>query len=113
MRQKPKSACDPPGLESSWLWATLPYLGAVAETESLPHCWNRRVLPIPRQVLNRCKGARLHAINVQMTVQVVDLMLQNARKPTRRLQTFRLALFVEAFDDYAASAFHQCAVATN
>ena len=63
--------------------------------------------PIALVVLQRSEGSALHAIDVKGTVQVIDLMLQNARILTRGMNRSLVAVLVETFDgDFASTRDH-------
>ena len=55
-------------------------------------------LPIPIEVIERGQCARVHVVDINGAVQVVDLMLQNARVPSRGRDHLLLARLVETFN---------------
>jgi hypothetical protein len=69
--------------------------------------WN--IFPIPADVFDSSKRPALHPVDIQAPVQVIDFVLQNARKPTFSVQTARLSVRVQIFDNDAARTLHQCA----
>ena len=54
------------------------------------------------QVIEVRKRARLHTVDIQTTLQVIDLVLQYPREPAGGLEALRPGVFVEVFDGYPA-----------
>lgn len=40
-----------------------------------------KILPVALQVINRCKGPAAHAVELKVSVEVVDFMLEDAGVP--------------------------------
>lgn len=55
-------------------------------------------LPIPIKVIQRGQCARVHAVDINGAVQVVDFMLQNTRVPSRGRDHLLFACLVETFN---------------
>jgi len=56
-----------------------------------------------REVVERSKRRTAHLVNIEITGQMIDFMLQNARVPAGRLDDSRVATLVEAlYPDGAA-----------
>src|SRR5262245_34333400 len=62
--------------------------------------------PEPRVVLQRHEGADLHPIELAHPVQMVDLVLEDARVPTGSRDDDGVRALVEGFDAHALSARH-------
>jgi GNAT superfamily N-acetyltransferase len=65
------------------------------------------IQPVLLVIFHRHERPRIHVVNVNPAVQMVDLMLQNARIPPAGIDGFLLALFVQAFHPYAMGTGHQ------
>src|SRR5216684_512368 len=68
------------------------------------HTFVQPVLPI---VLHRCQGTRIHMVDVDSAVQMVNLMLQNARIPSAGDDDLLLAFFVQTLHTHAMRARNQ------
>ncbi len=49
----------------------------------------------PGQVAGQGEGSGVHAVDVERSVQVIDLVLQDARVPTTGLDLYRAAVVIE------------------
>src|SRR5579872_5426702 len=79
----------------------------LGNAEALLHLSNRQIVPMPVQVLRGGEGAGVHAVKIERAAQVIDLMLQNARIPTLRLDGPRFSVLVQVFDARAGGARHK------
>src|SRR5271165_4266052 len=52
-------------------------------------------------IVERTEGAAQHPVEIKRTVQMVDLMLQDARIPSRGLDDLQRAAMVKTFDAHA------------
>src|SRR5580658_4405078 len=68
---------------------------------------DRHVLPVPAEVVDAHEGSRLHMIDVEAAIQMIDLMLQDAGIPALSLHAPRLAAFIQVFDGHLPRTFHQ------
>jgi beta-lactamase class A len=65
------------------------------------------VSPVSLVIFHRREGSALHVIDVHGALQVIDLMLQDARVPTQRMNHALASVLVEAFDgDFARTRDH-------
>src|SRR5258708_3961957 len=78
--------------------------------QSRPHVRDGFILPVPHIVFGAREGARHHAVDIEGSVQVVDLMLQDARVPATRLNADLLPLMIEAFHPHGTRTWHSCRV---
>ena len=85
-----------------------PISGDLKLIANLGYC---KILPVPSQIFHGGKRTRLHPVDVEPPVQVIDLVLQNTREPAGGFQAPRLGLFVEVFDGDAMRALDQRAEA--
>src|ERR1700733_2279835 len=59
------------------------------------------------QVIDAHEGPRLHSIDIEESMQMIDLMLQDAGMPALGLNSLRLTQLVPIFDDHLPRPFHQ------
>src|ERR1700722_8941415 len=75
-------------------------------TEFLREFLCRFRLPMPDVVVKRAEAAAPHAIDVQGSLQMIDLMLQNASVPALRLDVYGFSKLIQGFDRHLSSTRH-------
>src|SRR4029077_2897630 len=83
------------------------FLGNRLVAEPLPNLLHAFALPVSLVIVQRHEAASTHAIHVNSSVQVIDLMLQDPGIPAGCTDAFRFRAFIEAFDCYLSRAWHQ------
>src|SRR5208282_4696444 len=63
-------------------------------------------LPEPLEIIERTERAAAHLVDIHVSAQVIDLVLQDARVPSRSFDHFRAAVLIEAFHANAARSRH-------
>src|ERR1700674_442766 len=63
--------------------------------------------PEAPEILHRGERTAIHAIDIQMSVQMIDFMLQDTRVPARGLDSPGLPALIEAFHAHPPRSGHQ------
>src|SRR2546428_7085530 len=71
------------------------------------HVRDGLALPELLPIFRGTEGAAVHAVNIQITVQMIDFVLKNSRVPARSLDAFGIAAVVKTLHAHAARARNQ------
>ena len=63
---------------------------------------------MPAEIIEGGEGAAAHAVDVQRAVEVIDLVLQDARVPASRFDLLGLSAVVKAIHPHAVRPVHHC-----
>ncbi len=66
--------------------------------EQLANLGHRLLFPVLIEVFHSHKGSRVHAVDVERALEMIDFMLEDAGIPAAGFDYFRLALMVETID---------------